>query len=293
MSDEKQKFRPKITYLDKKSIACPVCGYEFQKEILQTGRGRLNAGQVTETLHRMYLPSEKFGKIYPLVYSITTCPDCLYSTLPGDFLALPENKKEELNSLSGERIRFAEQIIGEPVDYNKYLELPEGTASYALAVLCYDYFDKKSLPVIKQAICSIRTAFLFEDLEAEKPNRYYRYVSELFYKKALFFYPKALELNQNREQIMENLKVYGPDIDKNYGYDGIMYLIGILKYKYGIKDKQEVRIQDLHDGKSFLGKLFGLGKSDYDKPKEILDKSKEYYDLMSKELKKIDEQKQG
>ena len=95
MSDEKQKYRPKITYLDKKHLQCPVCGFEFQKEILHTGRGRLNAGKVTETLHRIYLPSEKFGKIHPLVYSVTTCPDCFYSSLPGDFLNLPEEKKDE------------------------------------------------------------------------------------------------------------------------------------------------------------------------------------------------------
>ena len=70
----------------------------------------------------------------------------------------------------------------------------------------------------------------------------------------------------------------------------VNYLLGILIYKYGLKSDIEIRKKELAQGKIFLSKLFGMGKSDYSKPKEILDKSKEYYELISKELKELDEE---
>ena len=90
---------------------------------------------------------------------------------------------------------------------------------------------------------------------------------------------------------MESLKTYGPDIDKDYGYDGIIYLIGILTYKNGKKTDAAFRKKDLEDARSYLGKLFGLGKADYDKPKEILEKSKDFHMIISDEIKELDEKK--
>ncbi len=285
---DKDSIRPKVTFLAKTPTVCPVCENNFFIETLLTGGGRLIADNVTETLHRKYRPSQAYGRIYPLVYTVTVCPACFFASLGGDFGEVPEESIKIFKKQRNERIDFANKIIGSPVDFSKYRTLESGAAGYALAAMGYDNYTKKALPVIKQAICSIRAAFLFEELEKEKPNRNFAYLTELFYKKALFFYNRAMELNQSKEQVMESLKSFGPDIDKNYGYDGIIYLIGILTFKYGIKTDKEIRKKDLLDSRQYLSKLFGFGKSDYDKPKEIVDKAKEYHEAISKELKALD-----
>jgi len=288
MKDEKS-IRQKVTYLAKTPTDCPICETRFFQETLLTGGGRLIADIVSDTLHRKYRPSKKFGKIHPLIYTVVVCPDCFFSSMQIDFNNVPEEKIDELRKAKHERIEFANKLIGKPVDYSVYRTLETGGVGYALAVHCYDYFTRKHIPVIKQAICSIRAAYIFEDLNEEKPNNYYDFLSEMFYKKALFFYRHAIKLNQSKQQVMETLKIYGPDTDKNYGYDGILYLIGVLNYKYGIKNDTKIRKEELLEARSYLSKLFGYGKSDFEKPKEIVEKSKDFYELISKEIKEIDE----
>ena len=289
MSDEKLEYIPKVTFLAKEPTVCPVCEHKFFKESLMSGGGRLSAGEVTETLHRVYKPVKKYGKINPIVYSVNICPSCFYSTLGPDFTLLPEDKIDEVRAKAQDRINFVNKLIGIPVDFTYHRTLESGAAAYALAIESYDYMTRKSFPIIKQAMCSMRTAFLMEDLDAEKPDNYFKYIAELYYRKAIFFYKRAIELNQSKEQVMENLKSFGPDIDKNYGYDGIIYLIGVLTFKYGIKDDKEVRKKELEEARQYLGKLFGMGKADFDKPKEILEKSKDFHSEISKELKELDE----
>lgn len=286
MSEEVAKFIPKLTYLSKKAVTCPVCQHDFFQENMMSGGGRLIAADITETLHRKYKPSQKFGKVYPLVYSVVVCPDCFYASLPADFLKIDPDTAELLKGKIRDRIDFANRLIGEVVDFSRYRTLESGAVSYVLASRCYDAFNAKSIPVIKQALCSIKAAFLFEDLNEEKPKQYFNYLSEVFYRKALFFYKYAIELNQNKEQIMENMKSFGPDLDKDYGYDGVTYLIAVLTYKYGLTDDKEKRMADLDEAKMMFGKLFGMGKSNVNKPKEILEKSKDFYDKINKDLKK-------
>lgn len=286
MSEDVAKFVPKLTYLSKNRITCPVCHQEFYQENMMSGGGRLIAADITETLHRKYKPGQKFGKVYPLVYSVVVCPDCFYSSLPADFLKLEPETAAILKGKTQERIDLANRLIGQVIDFSRYRTLESGAVSYVLASRCYDSFNAKQIPVIKQALCSIRAAFLFEDLNIEKPKQYFDYLSDVFYRKALFFYKYSLELNQSKEQIMENMKNFGPDLDKDYGYDGVTYLIAVLNYKYGLTDDEEKRKADLEEAKMMFGKLFGMGKSNVNKPKEILEKSKDFYDRINKELKK-------
>jgi uncharacterized protein len=284
------KIRPKITFLSKETTQCPVCEREFFRENLLTGSGRLIAGEITDTLHRTFLPSQTYGKIYPLAYPVIVCPDCFFATLyQSDFVPFSdENTVEKLKETREERIEFANKLIGDSVDFSHFRTLETGAVSYVLAMECYDNFPKKSLPVIKQAICAIRAAFLFEDLDKEQPGKYFKHMSEIFFKKALFFYKHAVELNQKKEQILENLKVLGPDIDKDYGYDGVTYLTAALLYLHGSKENKEDRKKDLEEARLYFGRLFGMGKSNVNKPKEILEKSKTFYDTISKELKQSD-----
>ena len=53
------------------------------------------------------------------------------------------------------------------------------------------------------------------------------------------------------------------------------------------KSNPEIRKKELEEARLYLGKLFGLGKTDFDKPKEILEKSKDYHQLISEEIKTL------
>jgi uncharacterized protein (DUF2225 family) len=280
-------FRPKVTFLSKEHITCPVCETHIYKENLMTGSGRLIAGDITTLLHRTFKPSQVYGKIYPLVYYIIVCPNCFFASLPTDFNKVMSNKIDILSEKRVERMDIIQKMVGEDIDFTKHRTLHSGAASYVLAAICYDFINKKSIPVLKQAICSMRAGFLFEDLDKENPYQYFDYLAEICYKKALFFYNRAFELDMKKEQLIENVSVLGPDIDKDYGYDGLLYLTNALKFTYGDRKNSEKRITDLEDMKSGFGKLFGMGKANVNKPKEILEKSKNFYELVSKELKEL------
>ena len=91
------------------------------------------------------------------------------------------------------------------------------------------------------------------------------------------------------EEIIAGLKSFGPDVDKNYGYDGIMYLAALLEYKYGQKLDMEMRLKRLDSHKFSLAKMFGLGKSSKNKPGPILEAARNLYDLLKIELKEVEE----
>ena len=160
--EENNLIRPKVTYLAKEETICPVCENSFYRELMLSKGGRLQADIITDTLHRLYKPSKKFGEIYPLAYSIITCPNCLFTVLPGDFNNAALENKESINEKVNERIDFIKKLIGNSIDFLKIKTLESAAAGYAIAVDCYDNFSRKQTPVIKQAICSIRAAFLFE-----------------------------------------------------------------------------------------------------------------------------------
>ena len=81
---EKEK---KVTFISKEPIVCPVCEASFNREELFSGR--VNAGDLTDELHRTYIPMHSYGEVHPLVYELTVCPSCWYSAYKYDFLGLP------------------------------------------------------------------------------------------------------------------------------------------------------------------------------------------------------------
>src|SRR6056297_1836255 len=93
-----------VTFFGKEEIQCPVCEEKFYKETLRTGRGRLIAGDLTRELRRLYEATEKYGEVYPLVYSITVCPECRYATFPGDFTEIPEGTVRKLSETAENRM---------------------------------------------------------------------------------------------------------------------------------------------------------------------------------------------
>jgi uncharacterized protein (DUF2225 family) len=283
--EEQQK---KITFFSRDALACPLCQTTFHKEELLSGSGRLIAGTLTEELRRNYEPSKKFGMLYPLIYQITVCPQCFYATFAGDFTAPPKETVERLVRETKKRKEFV-TLLFRDLDFTKVRELKEGTASYCLAVACYDSFNKHFSPTVKQAIASLRAAWLFADLHGMQPNENFDYLSRLFYDKARAFYYATIEKEQKGLETVGTKLHLGPDIDKNYGYDGVLYLTGLLEFKYGSKSDLNKRLANLDRARLIISRVHGMGKISKDKPSTILEKAKDIFALISEEKKAIQE----
>jgi len=184
-----------LTFFSKTPLSCPVCETRFYREELRTGRGRLNAGELTKELRRTYLPSQKYGEVFPLIYPVTVCPGCYYATYHPDFLELPEESLEPIRAAEHNRINDVQRLF-EGVDFTSPRRLQEGCSSYYLAATCYEHFDRAVSPVFKQGLSSLRAAWLCNDLHRKRPNDNFDYLAQVFYRKARFFYTYAVELEQ-------------------------------------------------------------------------------------------------
>ncbi len=278
----------RTTFFGKKPFLCPVCDSSFYREELLSGGGRLIAGDLTEELHRTYEPSKKYGELHPLIYTVQVCPGCYYAAYPQDF---PEIKGETIELLKAETDRRVKSVslVFKDLDFTNFRELKEGAASYFLALMCYEHFDKSFSPTFKRALSALRGAWLLDALHRKHFGENYDYLTRVFYRKARFFYIQSVEMAQHGREPLEANVNFGPDLDKNYGYDGLLYVTGLLEYKYGPRQQTEKRIRSLENAKRIVSKLFGTGKASKSKPSAILDKARELYDEMNKELKELQE----
>ena len=274
-----------ITFYTKQDVQCPVCKESFPREELLSGGGRLIAGDLTDELRRTYQPSAKYGVIYPLIYSIGVCPKCWTALLWNDFLTMNDPDTEYLlKSSFKERKQAVEAIFPHP-NFNKNRTLLEGCASYYLALLCYEKMPSSYSPTIKKAIITLRLAWLSDDMNKILPNRNYDFIRDVFYKKTTFFYSEALNLEMEHKENISEIGNMGPDLDKNYGYDGVIYLSCLLEYKYGQTEDITARMKKLALCKSSIARIFGLGKSSKAKPGPLLEHSRTLYDTLAKVLK--------
>jgi len=271
-----------ITFYSKDQTECPICNAKFKREELMTGGGRMIAGKLTDELRRLYEPSAKYGEIFPLVYTITVCPKCHYAALSQDFCVLDKDSLSRIYDGMQARYKSAKQLFS-TINFAQNRTLSEGAASFYLAILCYEKVDPKFSPKIKQGQCALRAAWLFGELGKKYPEENYSYVSEVFYRKALFFYRRALELEQSGKEMIANLKSFGPDLDKNYGYDGVLYLAALLEFKFGSKASPEKRFELMSYHRRALAKMFGLGRSSKSKPGPLLEHARALYDQLVKE----------
>ncbi|MDR0557282.1 MAG: DUF2225 domain-containing protein [Treponema sp.] len=278
----------KVSFFSRDEITCPVCETVFRREELLSGGGRLIAGKLTDELHRMYEPSAKYGEVYPLVYQATVCPECWYAAMDKDFALLDENLCFEVSQSRDERKNEVE-LLFPGVDFYQNRTLMAGAASQYLALRCYDYFSKKFSPTIKQGMAALRTSWLCEDLHKKMPNEHYDWVATLFKKKAQYLYGKAVAFEQSGEESLSAVKNLGPDADKNYGYEGVLYIMGLLSLKYGDAGSAEQRNASLESNKRTIAKMFGLGKSSKNKPGPLLELAKELYNRIKKELNEADD----
>jgi hypothetical protein len=273
----------KITFQSKKVYNCPVCDKSFNKEELLSGGGRLIAGQVTEELHRLYEPSAKYGEIFPLVYQSIVCPECWFASMENDFSLLPpENRQKVRDSI--EKRRKETNLIFPVVDFNQNRSLMEGAASQYLTLLCYDYYNKQTSPTIKQGLAALRCAWLIDELHKRYPQQHYDWLGTLFRKKAQYLYNEALSREQSGKETLSGMKAFGPDTDKNYSYEGMLYITAYLRYKYGPAHNAEERKTSLEEARRTIAKLFGMGKSSKDKPGAFLEHARKLYDTINEEI---------
>ena len=278
----------KITFQSKKDFTCPVCDTVFKKEELLSGGGRLIAGKLTEELHRLYEPSKKYGEVFPLVYQSIVCPECWFSSMENDFDALPEENREAARDDYEKRSKDA-RLIFPNIDFHEPRTLFEGAASQYLTLRCYDFYNKQASPTIKQALASIRCAWLLDELDKKYPGQHFDWLGTLFRKKAEYLYNEALNREQYGTETLSGIKVFGPDTDKNYSYEGMLYMCAYLHYKYGPSHNEEERKTTLEGCRRTIAKLFGMGKASKDKPGAFLEHARTLYDTINNDLKEAEE----
>ena len=280
-----EKKQLSVTFYTKQDVVCPACKNSFPREELLSGGGRLIAGDLTDELRRTYQPSAKYGTIYPLIYSVAVCPKCLTALLWNDFLTMNDPQTEKmLKETSKERKEKVENIFPHP-NFNKDRTLLEGCAGYYHALLCYEKMPASYSPTIKKAVITMRLAWMCDDMNKILPGRNYDFIRDVFYKKTTFFYSEALNLEMDHSESISEIGNMGPDLDKNYGYDGVVYLSCLLEYKYGQTEDVTARMKKLSQCKSSIARIFGLGKSSKAKPGPLLEHSRNLYDTLAKVLK--------
>jgi len=285
---QSDKKKAAISYWSKEKCTCPVCKRQFDKEVMLSGNGRMIAGGLSDDLHRTFEPSARFGRIYPLIYEIGACPNCYTAFLWSDFKEMKDKDCADTLYFKREERKNAVSTIFPYFNLKKERSLYDGAAMYYLALLSYGEVGADYLPTMKSAFLALRLAWLLHDLDVLVSNHNFDYISEVFYRKALFFYQQAV---YNETQMIEKsstLNNFGPDMDKNYGWDGVIYLCGLLEYKYGQTDDMQLRLKKLSESKTAIARIFGLGKSSKSKPGPLLERARELYELLSKEVRDDD-----
>ena len=250
----------KISFLAKNDTICPVCQEVFRKEELLSGGGRMNAGALTDEFHRLYIPTQKYGAVYPLIYPVTVCPKCLYAAYASDFNKISDDNIGLLFGSKDQRISEAKNIFPR-YDFYESRTLKEGLLSYILAIICYDSLDSSHQPIFKQALSSLRAAWLANDYDLVEPDENFNYLRDVLYRKARFFYSEIMVAEKDGREFYQDIPHFGPDIDHNHGFDGVMFLAGLLEYKYGPKDNRVQRINALTVAKITIARIVGMGKS--------------------------------
>jgi uncharacterized protein (DUF2225 family) len=277
----------KISFQSKQEYNCPVCETSFHREELLTGGGRLNAGKLTEELHRLYEPTTKYGDVYPLIYQATVCPECWFASMESDFSLLPVKNRSRAMDDRGNRATDTESIFP-GIDFHEPRGLMSGAASQYLVLRCYDFYEKEHSPTVKQGLAALRAAWLLDDLNKKQPGQHYDWLGILFRKKAEYSYNEAIAREQSGKETLSAMKNFGPDTDKNYSYEGMLYLCSYLRYKYGASQDIAHRKATLEDARRTIAKMFGMGKSSKDKPGAFLDLARGVYDAINKELGEMD-----
>jgi hypothetical protein len=278
----------KISYYLKNPLRCPSCGEPVWKEEMHSGGGRLIAMDITGELRRMYQPSRKVGEVHPLVYPVTVCPHCLYASYQEDFDHLPLDQVDAVHSQKIKR-EYEVSLIFPSLDFKQPRDLRTGTASYLLAISCYSFHKKEIAPTFKKGLSALRAAWLFGDLHEKHRGENFDRIQNIMYRKAMKYYLLSVAHGETGEERIDLVKNYGPDLDKNYGFEGVLYLSTLLLFTYGDEGTAEERIARLDRAKIAVSKVFGSGKSSKAKPSAILVLSRVLYERVSERVDELKE----
>jgi uncharacterized protein (DUF2225 family) len=281
LSDKKN-----VSFFHKTPTVCPVCEADFSREELLSGGGRLIAGDLTPELRRNYEPSARYGEVWPIIYPVTVCPNCFFAALPGDFDDALDADIAALQAATEER-QHAAGLLFDDLDYFQPRGLHEGMASYLLATMSYDYRGEVVSPTFKRGLCSLRAAWLANDLERHEPDSNWTYVAELFYRKARFFYALAMEREESAEESLQGVHNYGPDSDQNYSFEGLIYIAALLEFRFGPRNDGDKRAKALDRAKISLSKVFGFGRASREKPTPILEHARETFAAIDEEIDQL------
>lgn len=276
----------KVTYRAKNETVCPICDNGFHKEELLTGGGRMNAGDLTDELHRVYLSTQKYGDVYPLIYPVSVCPKCWYAAYPRHFENVSADVHSRLEKDIAKRKNMLRPLFPN-LDFDRDRGLEEGVASYLLAALCYEHRDVAATPTFLRGLSFLRAGWLAKDLHNRMPAENYDYMSKIFLRKASFFYAEVLECERSGSESIEDVPHHGPDLDNNFGFDGVLYLLGVLLLKYGQRDDSLRRISALKEARSAVSRIVGMGLSSKSKPSALLDLGRELHKSIKKELEEV------
>lgn len=276
----------KVSFFLKNPIPCPVCGLSFKKEEMLSGGGRLIARDITDELRRVYEPSRKAGEVFPLAYPVNVCPRCLYAAYGEDFPLIPQNHVDAAYSQAIKRRRDIGMLFP-VIDFNVPRNLLTGTASYLLAISCSSFHKRDRAPTFKKAVSALRAAWLLGDLHRTYPGQNYEQVQLMFYRKAMRYYDLVVSYAQSGQERIDAVKHYGPDLDKNFGFEGVLFISSLLAYKYGDQGTREERIARLEKAKRTASKVFGSGKSSKSKPSSIIDLSRDMFERLNARIEEI------
>ncbi|MGL4676413.1 MAG: DUF2225 domain-containing protein [Brevinema sp.] len=270
-------MKPGVTFFSKHITICPSCGTELKKEELQTGRGRINASDLTLELRRMYIPTQKYGNVNPLLYPILVCPKCLLAGAPNEFQKFSSDQLPNIQQEEKNRHQLIQQCFGKELDFTNSRDTIEGAASYILGFACSIFLPKESSPTAKRGLYALRAAWLTDDLYQNSRLEHFRELRDSLYYQAYINYDRCLELQIKHLEPFDGFVWMGPDVDTNFGYDGLLYIIAFLSMKHIHLIPPEEQIVRLGNIKRILSKIFGIGKSSKSKPQALVSSAKTLY----------------
>ena len=141
---------------------------------MRSGNGRMNAGNLSEELHRDYIPSAKYGKVYPLIYEVGACPNCYAAFLWNDFADIKKTEIADKMFDHSEKRKQACNTIFPYFDLKNERTLFDGAAMYYLALMTYDDADVDTgsvLRVIPTSAAIPRRANILATTRRVLPNR--------------------------------------------------------------------------------------------------------------------------
>lgn len=275
-----------VTFFSKNLIKCPLCGTQFQREELQTGRGRINAGDLTKELRRLYIPTQKYGTVNPLLYPLAVCTNCYFAGMPGDFQKVQQNADSPIEKSNRELA--VKKIFGKSIDFSVQRDILSGLASYILGFMSTTYFPKEMSPTMRRGLYALRAAWLAGDLAQKTKLKHFSDLQKELYKQALYNYETGMEKQLRNIEPFDGFVWMGPDVDANFGYDGVIYITAKLHFDQLEFLGNSERLKKIELIKRNLSRLFGAGKITRDKPAVLVSYTRDLYASANEELKSLE-----